>query len=82
MHTPLIWATPSAGDPQANNQVFNRGCDPDYWHVSLQQRVWSELKVCASMPLIPNDLELRDLLVLATMLQGLHAKIQVRNLYF
>ena len=49
--------------------------------IYLQQSVWPILKVCASMPLIPNDLEIGDLLVLATMLQGLQAKIQVRNLY-
>jgi hypothetical protein len=29
-------------------------------YVGLQQKVWPRLKVCATMPLIPDDLELRD----------------------
>ena len=31
--------------------------------VVLQQRVWPRLKVCTTAPLIPDDFELRDLLV-------------------
>ena len=32
--------------------------------VGLQQKVWPRLKVCATKPLIPDDLELRGLPVL------------------
>jgi hypothetical protein len=61
-------------------------------HVDLQQKVWPRLKVCATTPgsgtcFVPDDLEVRDDLALsllgfiASMLQDLHAKIWVRNLY-
>jgi hypothetical protein len=32
--------------------------------VGVQQKVWPRLKVCATMPLFPDDLEPRDLPVL------------------
>ena len=54
--------------------------------------IWSpaegvaRLKVCATTPLTSDDLEFRDLNLnllesMATMLQDLHTKIQIRNFY-
>jgi hypothetical protein len=51
-------------------------------YVGLQQ-VYPRLKVCATMPLIPDDGSpcLNLLESIATMPQDIHAKIQVRNFY-